>query len=310
MSADILKQTTKLNNGIEMPLFGLGVWQTNNTNAKNATSTAIQNGYRMIDTAKQYGNQRGVGVGIKDGLLKAGLNRKDLFITSKVFNGDAGYKAALHGFEETMEELQLDYLDLYLIHWPVDNTYLDTWHALEELYRKGRIRAIGISNFDAGRLQNLLDNSDVTPAVNQLEFNPLNQEKEIRQAMQLQGVQLEAWSPLGGGASLNDPAVKKLAEKYNKTAAQVILQWDIQEGAVTIPKSVHEKRIIENSQVGDFQLSADDLAEIENLDQGKRSLWYSDFGWHNPKNPDPVPDLIDQWDDTPEFVEQIKKNKQ
>lgn len=302
MSKDILTQTTKLNNGIEMPIFGLGVWKTNNTNAASSVTTAIENGYRMIDTAKQYGNQPGVGVGIKDGLLKTGLNRKDLFVTSKVFNGDVGYKATLQGFEDTMKELQLSYLDLYLIHWPVDGRYLDTWHALEELYYEGKIKAIGVSNFDTAKLQYLMDNSAVTPAVNQLEFNPLNQEKDIRQIMQLQGIQLEAWSPLGGGESISDPTIQKLADKYHKTAAQIILQWDIQQGAITIPKSVHEKRIIENSQVGDFELSKEDQEEINQLDQAKRSLWYKDFAWHDPQNPNGVSDGIDQWDDTDEYL--------
>lgn len=302
MTESILTRTTELNNGIKMPVFGLGVWKTDNTNAANSVSTAIQNGYKMIDTAKQYGNQPGVGAGIKDGLLKTGLNRKDLFVTSKVFNGDVGYQSTLKGFYETLNELQLTYLDLYLIHWPVDGRYLDSWHALEELYRKGKIKAIGISNFDNKRLQDLLEHSDVTPAINQLEFNPLNQEKDIQQLMQLQGIQLEAWSPLGGGDSLNDPTIQKLADKYHKTAAQIILQWDVQQDVITIPKSVHEKRIIENSQVGDFELSKDDIVAINRLDQAKRSLWYEDFDWHDPQNPNGISDTIDQWDDREKFL--------
>ena len=302
MSENVLAKTTELNNGVKMPIFGLGVWKTNNSNAANSVFTAIEKGYRLIDTAKQYGNQPGVGAGIQQGLLKTGLNRKDLFVTSKVFNGDVGYQAALKGFKDTMNQLQLDYLDLYLIHWPVDGRYLDTWHALEELYHQGKVRAIGVSNFDTERLQDLMAHCDVTPAVNQLEFNPLNQEKDIRQLMQLQGIQLEAWSPLGGGESLNEPMIQKLADKYHKTPAQVILQWDIQQGVITIPKSVHEKRIIENSQVGNFELTQEDQAEIAKLDQAKRSLWYEDFAWHDPQNPNGVSDAVDQWDDTEKFL--------
>ncbi|WP_439424937.1 aldo/keto reductase [Oenococcus alcoholitolerans] len=295
----VLDEKTNLNNGTLMPVFGLGVWRSSNTDAKNSVSQAIQHGYRMIDTARQYGNQFGVGRGIADGLTKTGLNRKDLFVTSKVFNGDQGYDSTLRGFEKTLKELSLNYLDLYLVHWPVDGRYLDTWKALEKLYRDGRIRAIGVSNFDKERLERVLDRAEIVPTVDQLEFNPIDQEKDIRPLLNLAGIQLEAWSPLGGGSSLNDPVIGKIADKYGKTSAQVILRWNYQQGIVTIPKSTHKERIIENSQIDDFKLDNGDIDAINELDQEKRSLWYDDFFWHNPNG---QKDSIDKWDDSEKFA--------
>ncbi|AOF49936.1 aldo/keto reductase [Tetragenococcus halophilus] len=280
-----------------MPYFGLGVWQTDNHTAQNSVTEAIKNGYRLIDTAKEYGNQAGVGKGIREGLKETGGNRKDLFITTKVFNGDAGYDSTIRAFYDTLHELQLTYIDLYLIHWPVDGRYIDTWHALEKLYKDGLIRAIGISNFDNERLQDLLDHASITPAINQMEYNPLNQEKEIHEMARMTGIQLEAWSPLGGGEALNDPIINQLAEKYDKTAAQIILRWNYQQDVITIPKSTHQKRIIENSQIADFELSDEDVQKIQEMDQKKHTIWYDVFDWHNAIKAE----TVQTWDDTEEY---------
>jgi len=301
MTKNILDETTTLNNGVQMPYFGLGVWQTDNHTAQNSVTEAIKNGYHLIDTAKQYGNQAGVAKGIREGLRQTGGNRKDLFITTKLFDGDAGYDSTLHAFYDTLHELQLTYIDLYLIHWPVNERYIDTWHALEKLYKDGLIRAIGVSNFDNERLQNLLDHATVTPAVNQMEYNPLNQEKEIHEMAKMTGIQLEAWSPLGGGEALSDPTINQLAEKYNKTAAQIILRWNYQQDVVTIPKSTHQQRIIENTKITDFELSNEDVQKIQKMDKQKRTLWYDDFYWHNPSDPNNHPESIEVWDDTEEY---------
>lgn len=292
-----LKSTVQLNNGILMPRFGLGVWKSSNTDAKNAVKTAIKHGYTLIDTAKQYGNETGVGQGIKEGLAETGMNRKDLFVTTKLFNGNQGYESTLRAFDGQLKRLGLHYIDLYLIHWPVDDKFIDTYKAMEKLYHEGKIRALGISNFDNERLAELLEHTDVVPAVNQMEFNPTNQEKDILAQANLEGIQLEAWSPLGGGDSLSDPTVLSLAEKYGKTAAQIILRWEYQRDLVIIPKSIHEQRIVENSQIFDFEITSDDVAKLNALDKSKRGLWYDDFKWHNPDGP--WGDSVDKWDDSP-----------
>ncbi|MBW1605180.1 aldo/keto reductase [Lactobacillus sp. Sy-1] len=291
-----LTTTTKLNNGVEMPRLGMGVWKSDNTTAKHSVIEALKHGYRMIDVAKQYGNEAGTGEGIKEGLEALGMNRKDLFVTTKIFNGDQGYDSVLHAFEGQLKRLQLTYVDLLLIHWPVDGKYIDTWQAMEKLYHDGKVRAIGVSNFNNERMDDLLAHATVTPAVNQMEFNPVCQDVDIIKHDNHLGIQVEAWSPLGGGESLNNPEINKLAEKYGKSAAQVILRWDWQRGIVTIPKSSHEKRIVQNSDIFDFELSAEDVETINKLDQDKRSLTYNMFQWHNP---DGAPDDVDKWDDSP-----------
>lgn len=287
---------TKLNNGVEMPCLGLGVWKTDNYHAKESVKMAIKNGYRMIDDAKQYGNETGVGEGLSEAIKENGLNRKDLFITSKLFNGDEGYESTLNAIDGTLDRLQLTYLDLYLIHWPVDGLYNDSWKAMEKLYHEGKIRAIGISNFDVPRMKDLLKHADVTPAVNQMEFNPLSQEKEILNFCNQTGIQMEAWSPLGGGEALKNETIAKIAKKHNKTVAQVILRWNFQRDIVTIPKSVHEKRIIENSNIFDFELTDKDVEIINSLDKDKHSITYDDFIWHNP---DGDVDAVEKWSDSP-----------
>ncbi|CAH1851511.1 aldo/keto reductase [Convivina intestini] len=298
----VLNQTMTLSNGVEIPVLGLGVWKSSNTEASNAVQSAISNGYRLIDTAKQYGNQPGVGAGIQKALKDNHLNRKDLFITTKVYNGDQGYESTLRAFEEQLKELRLTYLDLYLIHWPVDGKYIDTWRAMEKLYREGRVRAIGVSNFDISRLQDLLDHTDIMPQVNQMEFNPLVQEAELISYMNAIGMSMEAWSPLGGGQALNDPTILEIAQKHDKTSAQVILRFDYQMGLITIPKSIHEERIIANTMLDDFELSEAEMLAIQRLNQEKRSLWYEDFAWHTPHRQEAFTDSVDNWDDRSEYL--------
>lgn len=298
MISENLATTEHLNNGVEMPKLGLGVWKTSNANAKESVSAAIQQGYRLIDTAKQYGNETGVGEGIREGLEKTGLNRKDLFVTTKVFNGDQGYQSTLDSIDGILERLQLTYIDLLLVHWPVDGKYVDTWKAMEKLYHAGKVRAIGISNFDVERMQDLLDHADVTPVINQMEFNPLQQQKDVLAFCQHAGIQLEAWSPLGGGDALNNPTIQEIADAHGKSTAQVIIRWDLQRGIITIPKSAHIERIEQNADVFDFELTDAEVEAINNLDEAKPSLWYEDFAWHN-EDGHGFKDNVDTWEDSP-----------
>ncbi|MDF7626780.1 aldo/keto reductase [Lactobacillaceae bacterium L1_55_11] len=301
MTERILDQDTTLSNGVQIPKLGMGVWKSSNAQADQAVQTALANGYRLIDTAKQYGNQLGVGAGLKKSFANSNLNRKDIFVTTKVFNGDQGYDSTLHAFEQQLKDLQLQYVDMYLIHWPVDGKYLDTWKAMERLYKDGKIRAIGISNFDIERMQDVLDHAEIMPQVNQMEFNPLVQEKDIYQFMREVGMTMEAWGPLGGGQAINDPVIQELAKKHQKTPAQIILRFDVQMGVVTIPKSIHDERIIANSQLDGFELSPEDMAAIQQLDRNQRSLWYEDFTWHTPHKDSAAPDEVSQWDDNQEY---------
>ncbi|AYE37338.1 aldo/keto reductase [Companilactobacillus zhachilii] len=294
-----LDSTVTLNNGVKMPQLGLGVWKVNNSGASQSVQWALKHGYKAIDTAKQYGNEAGVGDGLQKGLAENSLKREDVFLTTKIFNGDQGYQSVLDNFEGQLKRLQTDYVDLLLIHWPVDGTYLETWRALETIYKSGKARAIGVSNFNVTRLKDILQICSIKPAVNQMEYHPLCQEVDIKNFCDENNIYLEAWSPLGGGAVLSDSRLKKIADKYNKSVAQVILRWDLQNGVITIPKSVHEARIVQNSDVYDFEISDDDMEEINGFDADKRSLWYGDFFWSG--NPDGYKDSVDVWDDEAQF---------
>ncbi|KUP29141.1 MULTISPECIES: glyoxal/methylglyoxal reductase [Bacillus] len=265
--ATSLKDTVKLHNGVEMPWFGLGVFKVENgSEATESVKAAIKNGYRSIDTAAVYKNEEGVGIGIKE----SGVAREELFITSKVWNEDQGYDTTLAAFEKSLERLQLDYLDLYLIHWPGKDKYKDTWRALEKLYKDGKIRAIGVSNFQVHHLEELLKDAEIKPMVNQVEFHPRLTQKELRDYCKKQGIQMEAWSPLMQGQLLDNEVLTQIAEKYNKSVAQVILRWDLQHEVVTIPKSIKEHRIIENADIFDFELSQEDMDKIDALNQDER----------------------------------------
>lgn len=250
-----------------MPWFGLGVFKVQEgTEVEEAVKAAIKNGYRSIDTAAIYQNEEGVGKAIKE----SGVSRDELFITSKVWNSDQGYETTLQAYETSLKKLGLEYLDLYLIHWPGKNKFKDTWKALEKLYDDGRVRAIGVSNFNIHHLEDLLKDAGIKPMVNQVEYHPHLTQKELLIFCQQEGIQLEAWSPLKRGQLLDDPTINEIAKKYRKTTAQVILRWDLQTKVVTIPKSIKEQRIIENADIFDFELTEEDIRKIDGLNKNER----------------------------------------
>lgn len=250
-----------------MPWLGLGVFRAEDgKEVENAVITALQNGYRSIDTAAVYQNEKGVGEGIKN----SGVPRDKIFLTSKVWNSDQGYKTTLKAFEESLNRLQTDYLDLYLIHWPKGKLSVETWKAMEELYGKGAIRAIGVSNFLVHHLKEFLPECNLVPAVNQVEFHPGLIQPELLDYCQTKGIQTEAWSPIMKGKVNDIPVLQALAVKYGKTPVQVVLRWDIQKGVVAIPKSVNPERIVSNADIFDFELTDEDMAKIDRLDNNKR----------------------------------------
>lgn len=266
-----LQDTTTLHNGVNMPWFGLGVFKVSEGGEViDAVRTAIINGYRSIDTAAAYGNEEGVGQGIREGLAEAGITREELFVTSKVWNSDLGYESTLAAYETSLKNLGLDYLDLYLIHWPVEGKYKEAWRALETLYKKDRVKAIGVSNFHIHHLEELLKDAEITPMVDQVEYHPFLTQAELHKFCKAHDIQLEAWSPLMQGKLLDHPVLVEIAAKTEKTVAQVILRWDLQNGVVTIPKSIKEARIIQNSQVFDFELTDEDMERISALNENKR----------------------------------------
>lgn len=266
-----LQSVTTLHNGVAMPWLGLGVFQVaEGESVVESVKSAIRFGYRSIDTAAIYGNERGVGQGIREALAETGLSRSDLFVTSKVWNSDLGYESTLAAFDVTMEKLGLEYLDLYLIHWPVKGKYKDAWRALETLYKQGRVRAIGVSNFHVHHLKDLLADAEIKPMVDQVEYHPHLAQPELHAFCRANGIQLEAWSPLKQGKLLDEPTIVKLAEKYGRSVAQIILRWDLQNEVVTIPKSVKDHRIAENGSVFDFELSAEDMALLDGLNRDER----------------------------------------
>ena len=257
-------QKVKLNNGIEMPILGFGVYQIEDqVLCEQCVYDAIEAGYRSIDTAAAYGNEEAVGRAIK----RSGIPREDLFITTKLWISDAGYDKAKKAFEASMKRLQLDYLDLYLIHQPF-NDYYGAWRAMEELYKEGRIRSIGVSNFMPDRLVDLILHNEITPAVNQVETNPFYQQIEAEAFMQEKGVQIESWAPFAEGKNnmFQNETLAAIASKYGKSIAQVVLRWLIQRNIVVIPKSIRKERIIENFNVFDFELTKEDMKKIAALD--------------------------------------------
>lgn len=259
-------ETVKLNNGVEMPILGFGVYQINDQQVcEESVVEAIKAGYRLIDTATIYGNEEAVGRAIKH----CGIKREELFITTKLWINDAGYEKAKKAFETSLKKLGLDFLDLYLIHQPYGDVY-GSWRAMEELYKEGKIRAIGVSNFEPDRLIDLILNNKIVPAVNQIETHPFYQQIKTGEYLKEKQVQLESWGPFAEGKNnlFSNETMKTIAVKYNKSIAQVILRWLIQRGIICIPKSTHKERIIENFNVFDFKLSDEDMQIIKSLDQG------------------------------------------
>ncbi len=262
-----MRDCTVLNNGLEMPWLGFGVFKVPDGEVvEQAIGHALKTGYRSLDTAAIYGNERGVGRAMRE----SGVPREDIFLTTKVWNEDQRGRRTMAAFEESLERLGTDYVDLYLIHWPVKGRYKETWKVLEEIYRSGRARAIGVSNFLVNHLEDLLADAEIVPAVDQVEFHPRLLQPHLLKFCREHGIQVEAWSPLAQGQVISEPQVRALAAKYQKTPAQIVLRWDLQHQVVTIPKSINPNRIAENAQIFDFELSQEDMDALDALDAGQR----------------------------------------
>lgn len=262
-----LKGTIALRNSVEIPYFGLGVFQINDgKDVIDAVQCALRAGYRHIDTASLYGNERGVG----EAIARSGITRKEIFVTSKVWNSDQGYDSTLRAYDKSLKLLGFEYLDLYLVHWPVKGKYNETWKALETLYREKRVRAIGVSNFLHNQLEDLLSHCSEVPMVNQMEFHPYLVQQDLIDFCHERKIRYQAWSPLMQGKIIGVPQLQSLAKKYHRDVAQLVLRWSLQKGVVTIPKSVHRERIISNAQIFDFEISAKDITAIDSLDRHQR----------------------------------------
>ena len=257
----------KLNDGHSIPQLGLGVWQVDPGITARVVRDAIKAGYRSIDTAEGYDNEAGVG----EGIGSAGVPREELFITSKLRNGGHARDAALKSFDETMKALKLDWLDMFLIHWPVpgQDKYVEAWKTLIELQQQGRIRSIGVSNFNEDHLERIIGETGVVPVVNQIELHPYFTQADKRGYLKSKGIHIECYSPLGSGAVLKDDTIKTIGGKYGKSIAQTIIRWHLQQGDIVIPKTIHAERMKENIDVFDFELSAEDMQAIAGLDKGE-----------------------------------------
>ena len=260
---DMPEQIT-LNDGATIPQLGLGVWQVDHDITADVVGWAIKAGYRLIDTAEGYQNEEGVG----DAIRAAGVPRSELFITSKLRNGAHQRDAALRAFDDTMKKLGIDQVDLFLIHWPVpsQDKYVEAWETLVELQKGGRIKSVGVSNFNRDHLERIIGETGVTPVVNQIELHPRFQQRELRDFHAKHNIHTESWSPLGSGKLLSDPTIAGIAKKHGKSAAQTMIRWHLQEGLIVIPKSIHQDRIAANFDVFDFELDAQDLKTIRGMD--------------------------------------------
>jgi diketogulonate reductase-like aldo/keto reductase len=253
-----------------MPQIGMGTYQMHDGEALTAVQSAVKSGYRLFDTAAMYGNEHGVGEAIR----ACGVPREQLFIQTKIWNSDQGRDKPLMAFQDSIDRLGLDYVDLYLIHWPMPGVgkYIETWQALEEIYKSGRAKAIGVCNFTIEHLEKLLAHAKVVPAVNQVELHPYLAQSDLREYCKKKGIVVESWGPIGGrgAALLENTTIQNIADKHERTAAQIVLRWHIQQGLVPIPKSIHEDRIEQNIHVFDFELDNDDMAKLSALDTGSR----------------------------------------
>lgn len=260
----------KLNNGVEMPIFGIGTFlMGGGRETRKAVLCALEAGYRLIDTAAMYGNENDVGEAVRE----SGIPREEIFITTKLRNDDHGYDRAVAAFEESLRLLGLSYVDLYLIHWPVENLRCESWRALENLLEEGKCRAIGVSNYMIWHLEELLSSSSTVPAINQVEFSPYLYQRELLEFCCSNGIVLEGYSPLTKGYRLNDPRLRGIASKYSKTPAQILIRWSLQKGVITIPKSSRRERIYENANVFDFEISQEDMRALDSFDEGLRTSW-------------------------------------
>ena len=259
----------KLNNGVEMPLFGLGTWEiSEGETIINAVQLAISNGYRHIDTARIYGNEEGVGKGIKLSLEEQGIKREDVFITTKLWIDSFKYEKALKAFNRSLNNLGLDYVDLYLLHWPEPTYRREAWKALETILKEGKARSIGVSNYYQNHLEELLSGADIIPAVNQVEFSPYLYLKELKEYCDNKGIRLGAYSPLTRSKKLKDIKLLEIAKTYNKSSAQILIRWGLQHNVIEIPKSSTEAHIIENSKIFDFTISEEDMAILDKFNEG------------------------------------------
>ncbi len=257
---------TTLNNGVKMPLLGLGVYDMYNQEAEQATSWALEMGYRLVDTASMYENEKEIGKAIRE----SGIPRSDIFLTTKVNNADHGYDSTLKAFETSMKKLNCDYIDLYLVHWPLKNTRKDTWKALERLHTEGVVQSIGVANYLEPFLMELESYAGIVPVVNQVEFSPYLYLKNLLEICENKGIVLQAYTPLVRGMRMKDPKLVFLSEKYGKTPAQMILRWAVQKGISTIPKSANKMRLEENFNIWDFEMSEEDMASMDNFNENLR----------------------------------------
>jgi diketogulonate reductase-like aldo/keto reductase len=256
----------ELNNGIYIPIIGLGTWLLTGKIAYNAVSWALKLGYRLIDTATIYGNEREVGEAIQD----SGISQEELFITTKVWKSDQGYDNTIEAFNKSLKKLGLDYIDLYLIHWPVPRKSVETWRAMERLYNEGKTRAIGVSNYNLHFLNELLDNLNIIPSINQVEFSPFLYQKELLEFCESKSIKMEAYSPLTRGYKLKHPKIVEIAQKYNKSPAQVLIRWGIQHNIIQIPKSGNLNHLKENIDIFNFNLDESEIRELDNLNEDYR----------------------------------------
>ena len=261
-----LDHSVILNNGVKIPILGLGTWTLRGKRAYQAVTWALEIGYKLIDTASFYGNEEDIGKAISD----SKIDRDEIFITTKVWNDEQGYDDTLKAIDRSLKRLKLNHVDLYLIHWPVMAKRLDTWKAMEKILEMEKAKAVGVSNFTIKHLKELLESSSLIPAVNQVEFSPFLYQKELLEFCNEKGIKLEAYCPLTRGRKFNNPVIKSISEKYNKTPAQIMIRWGLQHGIIEIPKSGNKSHLFENANVFDFSLNSIDMEQLDSLDEGFR----------------------------------------